>query len=188
VSVCPWPDHLLSLDEWAALPADNTRQFELTEGVLRVSPRPTSDHQRALGNLFRQLDEQLPADLVALIDVEVVLTPERPATVLVPDLVVVPTALADANPARFSAADVLLAVEVVWLGSREVDHVEKKYDYSAEGVPSYWILGTETPVVLTAYQLIDSKYEIAGQGTKSLALSEPAPVTVNVAGLLPHRA
>jgi hypothetical protein len=33
MSVSPWPDHLLSLDEWVALPEDNTRHFELVEGM-----------------------------------------------------------------------------------------------------------------------------------------------------------
>jgi hypothetical protein len=33
-SASPWPDHLLTLAEWDALPE---RQFELQEGVLRIS-------------------------------------------------------------------------------------------------------------------------------------------------------
>jgi Uma2 family endonuclease len=188
MSVSPWPDHLLSLDEWAALPEDNTHHYELVDGVLQVSPRPASDHQWAIQELGYQLRDQVPADLRALPKVEVVLTAQWPTTVRSPDLVVVPKRVAVTNPARYSAAEVLLAVEVVSPGSRKIDHGAKMYDYSEAGIPSYWILDIETPVTLTAHRLVDGEYEVVGDGTDVLALSEPAPVTVDVAGLLPHRA
>lgn len=38
------PGSLMTLDEWVALPEDNTYQYELQEGVLLVSPRPTPQH------------------------------------------------------------------------------------------------------------------------------------------------
>jgi len=37
-----WPDHLLSLEEWDALPEDNTHRYELVEGNLLASPKPVS--------------------------------------------------------------------------------------------------------------------------------------------------
>jgi Uma2 family endonuclease len=183
----PWPDHLLSLDEWAALPEDNTHHYELVEGVLHVSPRPAFDHQRAVGRLFSQLDTQLPTELVALPDAEIVIRPGRPAIVRVPDLIVVPSTIADANPARCPAEDVLLAVEMISPGSRETDQLNKPFEYGRSGIPNYWILDLDGPVTMTAYELVGADYKIVGKSSRTIALTEPAPVTVDVAGLLPHR-
>lgn len=186
MSAMPWPDHLLSLDEWAALPEDNAHHYELVEGVLAVSPRPASRHQRALGKLFRQLDEQLPAALATVIEVEVVVAARWPATVRAPDLIVVPTSVADTEPVRYDPHDVLLAVEVISPGSREVDQVTKMYEYSAVGIPDYWILDLDQQATLTAYRLIDGEYEIVGKGSGAIELTEPASLTVDVAALVPQ--
>ena len=80
----PWPDHLLSLAEWDALPDDPSRRYELIEGVLVVVPRPAALHQRAMVRLAAELDAQLPDRLTALADVEVVVDEIHPATVRAP--------------------------------------------------------------------------------------------------------
>jgi len=59
MGILPWPDRLLSLDDWDALPEDPTRRFELIEGVMLVVPRPASLHQRAMVRLAEALDRQL---------------------------------------------------------------------------------------------------------------------------------
>ena len=51
-----WPDHLLDLDEWSALPEDSSRRFELAEGVLSVAPRPIARHQKLIKRIAAQLD------------------------------------------------------------------------------------------------------------------------------------
>lgn len=68
----PWPDHLLTIEEWDALPEDTSRHFELVEGVLVVAPRPAPLHQRAAYRLAGILDTQVPGRLAALPDVDVV--------------------------------------------------------------------------------------------------------------------
>lgn len=35
-----WPDGLLSLDDWTALPDDELHRLEVDEGVLIVTPQP----------------------------------------------------------------------------------------------------------------------------------------------------
>ncbi len=121
----PWPDRLLTLDDWAALPPDPSRRLELVEGVLVAAPRPALLHQLALGRLVAAVQDQLPVGLVAVGEVEIVVDPGAtaagaavgqttgPATVRVPDVIVVPAAVAEQNPARVAAADVLVAVEIV---------------------------------------------------------------------------
>jgi Uma2 family endonuclease len=67
----PIPRELMTLDQWDALPEDNSAHYELQEGVLVVSPKPARRHQRALVRLASQMERQLPPDWEVLPDFEV---------------------------------------------------------------------------------------------------------------------
>jgi hypothetical protein len=60
------PHGLLTLEQWDALDLDPTRRWELSEGTLNTSPRPTLQHQRILPRLSRLLDDHLPSGLEAV--------------------------------------------------------------------------------------------------------------------------
>ncbi|SDW23597.1 Endonuclease, Uma2 family (restriction endonuclease fold) [Saccharopolyspora shandongensis] len=183
MSAAAWPDHLLSLEDWAALPEDNSHRVELVEGNLSVTPRPVSFHQLALMELGYQLRAQLPKSLVALAEVEVVLF-EHLATVRVPDLVVVPAALAKENLARYQASDVVLAVEVISPGSGRIDRVLKFAEYAEAGIPNYWIVDLESPTSLAAYELKDGRYLLVSESATTMHLESPSQLTVDPAALL----
>ncbi len=53
-----WPDHLLTLDEFAELAEDDTRRYELQEGVLHGTPKAAGLHQRIVGALTTTLNGQ----------------------------------------------------------------------------------------------------------------------------------
>ncbi|MGH3941096.1 MAG: hypothetical protein ACRDTG_21145 [Pseudonocardiaceae bacterium] len=72
------PGSLMTLDEWVALPEDNTYRYKLQEGVLLVSPQAARRHQLAAQRLAQQLDGQLPADWESVLDMEVVVRAEPP--------------------------------------------------------------------------------------------------------------
>lgn len=183
MSALPWPDHLLSLDEWAALPEDNSRHYELVKGHLQVNARPIPDHQWALKSLNRQLDDQLPAELVCYPEVDLVTGTRPHVTVRTPDLIVVTSKTADSGPSRFQAADALLVVEIAAADSWTRDHVEKLQEYAEAGIPNYWVLDLDAPITLFTYRLIDGDYEIVGRGADVLELTKPAPVTIDVLAL-----
>ncbi|MEU5847371.1 Uma2 family endonuclease [Saccharopolyspora shandongensis] len=185
MSAVAWPDHLLSLEDWAELPEDNSHRVELVEGTLHVSPRPVSDHQWALMELGFQLRAQLPKPFVALPEVEVVLF-EHLATVRIPDLVVVPVELAKESPSRYRASDVVLAVEVVSPGSGRTDRVLKFAEYAEAGIPNYWIVDLEKPISLAAYELKNGRYLLVTESATTMHLEAPAQLTVDPAALLPR--
>jgi Uma2 family endonuclease len=185
MSAVALPDHLLSLEDWAALPEDNSHRFELVEGTLHVSPRPVSDHQWALMELGYQLRAQLPKSLVALPEVEVVLF-EHLATVRIPDLVVVPVELARESPARYRASDVVLAVEVVSPGSGRIDRVLKFAEYAEAGIPNYWIVDLEKPVSLAAFALKNRHYLLLSESATIMNLESPVALTIDPAAVLPR--
>lgn len=133
---------LMTLAEWTALPEDNDYRYELQEGITLVSPRPGPLHQQAAYRLARQLDEQLPAGWDFLLDIEVVVRAEHPPIVRVPDLVV--TKVGATDP-RLVASDVLLAVEIISPGSRNVDLHLKPFEYAEARIPHYWIVDLDPP-------------------------------------------
>ncbi|MBB5888926.1 Uma2 family endonuclease [Kutzneria kofuensis] len=183
-----WPDHLLTLDEFAALPEDNTRRYELQEGILIVTPRPVALHQRVLFQLLTQLDAQLPVDWEPVGEFEVITRHRSPSSVRVPDIVVVPTEAVDDNLARVEGADVLLAVEIVSPGSHLTDTVTKPAEYATVGIQHYWVIDLESPISLTAYHLAgEFGYQEAPAVTGTFTTSEPFPLTIDLPALLTRR-
>jgi Uma2 family endonuclease len=179
-----WPDHLLTLAEWEALPEDSTRRYELMEGTLQVTPRPTPLHQLAMQELGAELNRQLPAELTAVPDVDVVIDGVFPPTVRAPDVVVVPTATIKRRPPRLNAADVLLAVEIISPGTGRTDRLIKPFEYAEAGIRHYWLMDTDPPVSLTAYLLVEGSYELDFEGSGLISLGSPAAVQLDLDRLL----
>lgn len=183
MSSATWPDHLLTLEDWIALPEDDSRCYELVEGVLHVSHRPASWHQWLIAELLFQVRSQLPRELVVQSEVEVVVVGTWPPTVRVPDVLVVDRAVAARRPARFQAADVRLAVEINSPGTVRTDRVAKSFEYADAGIEHYWIVDAEDPVTMSAYRLVDGEYEIVAEGSGLLELSEPATLRIDLSEL-----
>ncbi|MEU2040235.1 Uma2 family endonuclease [Nocardia niwae] len=169
-----WPDHLLTLEDWIALPEDSSRNYELVEGVLVVSPRPVLRHQFAVWRLAAQIHPQLPNELAAVGEAELVVDPTQPPTVRVPDVLVIRRkALAD-DLARVHPEDVKLAIEILSAGSRRTDRVTKFFEYAEVGIEHYWLIDLDEPASLSAYRLIGGDYELVAERSGS--------VTVDLAG------
>ncbi len=178
-----WPNHLLTIEDWEALPEDSAMRLELAEGVLVMSPMPFAWHQMAGMRLTFALDEQLPRVLAALAEVEVVVA-EQPLTIRVPDVMVTRTELYETNPPRCPAADVHLAVEVLSDGTRRIDRVLKFSEYAEAGIAQYWIVDLGEPTSLTAYVLVDGNYELSGEHTGAVTLDVSGhPVSLDLGSL-----
>lgn len=182
------PGSLMTLDEWTALPEDSSYRYELQEGVLLVSPRPTPRHQQAAYRLARQLDEQLPSGWDFLLDVEVVVRTEHPPIVRVPDLVVTKVCAADN---RLVALDVLLAVEIVSPGSRNVDLHLKPFEYAEAGIPHYWLVDLDPPAPsITVFHLgaPDDGYVEGPATAGQLVTTAPFDLSIDIPALVAPRA
>ena len=184
LTAASWPDHLLTLAEWEALPEDASRRYELVEGVLLVVPRPTPIHQLIMLRLGAELDRQLPDDLTVLPDVEVLVEAGPIPTVRAPDVVVVPSACAEHNPPRLAAADVQLAIEIVSPGTGRTDRVTKMSEYAEAGIPHYWLVDLPPRLQLTAYTLVSGRYEQRSTGTDLIDIDLPHPVHLDLKALL----
>src|SRR5215470_10881488 len=112
---------------------DDGRRYELLDGVLIVSPRPTTVHQLAASLLTTRLTIACPDCFYVVAEPAVQLSDK---TEFDPDIVVVRRD--DVGGAKFWTPP-LLAVEIRSPSTAIIDRNAKLAAYEAFGVPSYWI-------------------------------------------------
>lgn len=162
-----------------ALP-DDGRRHELLDGVLLMTPAPSTRHQDvvlALAILLRDAAPRSAKVLVAPFDVAL-----GDRTVLEPDVVV-------ASRSEVTEKDLpgppLLAIEVLSPSTRLFDLGRKMSLLEEAGCPSYWVIDPAGPE-LTAWELRDGRYlEVARvRPGEAWTTEEPFPVTIFPADLL----
>jgi Uma2 family endonuclease len=188
------PPRLLTVAEFAALPENGDVRYELQEGALVMSPSPLPEHQRCLRKLLRLVEDQLPEGLEVLPDVDIdleLVEPTRPGFARRPDLVVVATAAIDRRRREgglLRAGEVVLAVEIVSVGSERTDRTIKHSEYADAGIPHYWIVDIEPRPALTAcHRAGEFGYVDAPAVTGVFAAEEPFRVRLELDQLLRMR-
>jgi Uma2 family endonuclease len=140
------PHSVTTLEEFFALPEDNSRRHELLDGVYVVSPPPSFRHQDAVMELFQRL---LPAiadrpDLVLFpVLGDIVLGPRSVAQ---PDLFVIPRPPSQGTAWRDMARP-LLVVEILSPSTAGRDRLIKRRLYQEAGIPEYWIVDLDSGLV-----------------------------------------
>jgi Uma2 family endonuclease len=126
-----------TVDMVQGLPDDGNR-YEAVHGELLVTSAPAWGHQRLTGRLHLALAPYVarhrlgevflaPADLV-----------HGPASVVQPDVVVLPLGIKEQGPEPLARA--LLVVEVLSPGSARADRFTKRRLYQEAAVPLYWLV------------------------------------------------
>jgi Uma2 family endonuclease len=139
-----------TLERWTAarvrdLPDDGKR-YEVVDGELFVTPAPTFDHQRAVGELY----VLLRAHCQSIGCGEAVTSPADvefdPRTLVQPDVFVVP--IGAGRPKRWSdIRSLLLASEILSPSTARADRTVKRRRYQRAGVPEYWIFDLDARLV-----------------------------------------
>jgi Uma2 family endonuclease len=157
---------------------DDGRRYELLNGALAVSPRPTTIHQVVAGRLYGALSSACPEDLCVVPEPAVMLGPQ---TEFDPDLVVV--RMDQIGGAKFTEPP-LLVVEIRSPSTALIDLNRKKAAYEKFGVPSYWILNPDPPKSeLTVFELRDGGYVPVAKTSEPFAADHPFTVSIDLAGL-----
>ncbi|TDD90371.1 Uma2 family endonuclease [Saccharopolyspora karakumensis] len=183
MSVMTWPDHLMTLEEFEQLPEDNSRRYELQEGVLHATPKAAGYHQFVLTRLSAVLDRILPEGWAVVSEPEVVITRTYPPAVRVPDVIVLGLDRILEQPTRFHAQDVAVAVEVLSPGSRRVDNLVKRSEYAEAGIPFYWILDIADQPRFAAHRLVDGVDKEDFNGTGVFMTGEPFDLRIDLGAL-----
>jgi Uma2 family endonuclease len=175
-----WPaaGRPFTVAELDRMPADG-RRYELLDGVLIVSPRPTTIHQFVAMRLLRVLADACSDGLCVVPEPAVELGPQ---TEFDPDLVVV--RMDQVGGAKFTEPP-LLVVEIRSPSTALVNLNRKKAAYERFGVPSYWIVNPDPPQPeLTVFELLDGRYTLAAKASGPFTADHPFTVTIAPAGLI----
>ena len=152
---------------------DDGRRYELLDGALIVSPRPTTVNQVVAGRLYSVLSSACPEDLCVVLERAVELGPQ---TEFDPDLVVV--RMDQIGGAKFTEPP-LLVIEIRSPSTALIDLNRKKAAYERFGVPSYWIVNPDPPQPeLTVFELRDGRYVPAAKTPGAFTADRPFTVTI----------
>jgi Uma2 family endonuclease len=166
-------------DGWTVddLPDREDFRYELVDGALLVTPPPSVRHAFAVSRLHAALLAAVPVG-VEVIGPGVCFDRRNYRE---PDLGLVrSTAIAQE---RIGPGDLLLAVEVMSPSSVATDRVAKPAQYAAAGIPHFWRLELDGPV-LVRYALDGEVYREVGRDTGVAQVEQPVQVSIDVAGLL----
>jgi Uma2 family endonuclease len=168
-----------TLDEVLALPEDQGYRLELIDGLIIISPSPTSGHQRALQRLQVAFGRATPPEFESLPGVDVVLNRQR---LLIPDLIV--TTVPGLDAVYCEGSDVLLAAEIISPWSRTYDHALKRQLHAEAGVPFFLVVDPTTdPGSAISYELWGNEYrESVRNEDDCFRMARPFPVIVDLSG------
>ncbi len=162
-------------DDWEELDHDAAGpRIELIGGEFHLTPAPAYNHQAISDELLCVLREALWAagrrDLRVISAVGIRLSPPH---VYIPDLAVVRKQRPGTT--TLTAADLMLAVEIVSPRSRRTDRLDKPPAYAEAGVPHYWLVepANGQPPTVVCFELERGQYVQRAQVT-----AEESPMTV----------
>jgi Uma2 family endonuclease len=167
-------DRMLTVEDMEYMPDDEFR-YELDDGVLIVSPAPSTLHQLVVTRLSVILSAACPAEYVVLAGVGVNISKFQHR---VPDVAVVP---ADSLQTVFQEVPPELVVEVASPRTRLYDRNRKKDVYQGFGIPAYWIVEPDRDrPELTVFEPRSGAYEQVGHvtGHEEYRAVTPFPVTI----------
>lgn len=173
-------DRMLTVEDMENMPDDEFR-YELDDGVLIVSPAPSTLHQLAVTRLSVILSVACPAEYVVLAGVGLNVSRVQHR---VPDVAVV---RADSLETTFQEVPPELVVEVASPRTRLYDRNRKKDVYQGFGIPWYWVVEPDRDrPELTVFELRSGAYEQVAHvtGDKEYRAAAPFPVTITPSRLI----
>ncbi len=174
------PSSVTTLDEFFALPEDNSLRHELLDGSYVVSPEATLRHQRAAVALGRLLLPSLSShpDLELFpIPGDIVLGPR---TVVAPDLFVIPRPASSDTHWRDVGRPVLV-VEILSSSTAVRDRGVKRRIYQQAAVPEYWIVDLDARLV-ERWRPEDDRPEILRERLAWQPVGSTAPFEIDLSG------
>ena len=162
---------ILTYKDYEVLPADG-RRYEIHEGELSVTPAPSPQHQRILGNLneiLRQHVKTRGLGEVFFAPIDCIL---GETTIVQPDLIYLDAARLSLVSGRGIEGAPTLVVEILSPSTTLIDRNAKRQLYRRYGVPYYWIVDPESRAI-EAYSLSEGEYQLVMRAAGSVAVSLP---------------
>ncbi|HHW43526.1 MAG TPA: Uma2 family endonuclease [Desulfotomaculum sp.] len=146
---------ILTYEDYLDLPDDGNR-YEILEGVLHVTPSPTTRHQRISRNLQRIVDDHvLRHDLGEVFYAPLDVLFSR-ISIAQPDLIFISHGRAAIITDKNIAGAPDLVVEILSPTTAKRDKVTKAHVYALYGVKYYWLVDPDSTMV--------EEYRLEGEG------------------------
>src|SRR2546425_3962560 len=145
-------------EELVAEMPETNQPCELWDGEIIMPPAPSFDHQEIVLRFYRRLYQWVSKrklGKVVTAPIDMVLSPHR---AMQPDVAFIAKDRLDIIR-RAIHGPVDLAVEVISLGNRNRDRIEKRDLYEQYGVKEYWIIDPEAHTVELLY-LEEGRYRL----------------------------
>ena len=150
-------NQLVALPEFEAMAKNEQLNYELIDGVVLMSPRPSLEHQNVSGHLYFELRQQLKdADCKPILEVDLVLANDS----LVPDLMIICDQ--ELQGKRYEKPP-LIVMEIISPTSASRDHIIKRRKYEELGIKEYWIISPEEKCV-TVFDFTANRHEMYCDG------------------------
>jgi Uma2 family endonuclease len=155
------PGRRYTYDELVTEMPETNQPSELKDGELVMSPAPSPQHQKTVQRFHRILEDWVVAHVLGEVfcaPLDMVLSPHQAAQ---PDVLFISRERLDIiRRGIMGPAD--LVAEVVSLGGRNRDRIEKRDLYEQYGVKEYWIIDPE-PQTVEVLALESNRYQLVGR-------------------------
>ena len=172
--------------DYDALPEEDSRNIEVVDGAVILSPSPRRSHQHVARHLAHALEGAVGRHLAVEMDVDLRLR-DVPLLNRRPDIVAYDAALPD--DAVLRPEHCVLVVEVMSPGSVTTDQIDKPAEYAAAGIEHFWrvenVAVADRSLTVYRYQLdpMTHAYAVTGIDTSTLKITEPVELTLDLADL-----
>ncbi|WP_027356738.1 Uma2 family endonuclease [Desulfofundulus thermocisternus] len=154
---------VLTYEDYLDLPDDGNR-YEILEGVLHVTPSPTTRHQRVSRNLQRIIDAYvLEHNLGEVFDAPLDVIFSN-ISIAQPDLIFVSHARSEIITEKNIAGAPDLVVEILSPNTSRRDRITKAHVYALYGVEYYWLVDPDATTV-EEYRLEEGAYNLISRVT-----------------------
>lgn len=156
----------VTLAEFEVMEKHEHLTYELIDGVVMMSPRPSFEHQDISGNIYYELRNVLKdTHCKPIQELDLVLDENN----FVPDLMVICN---ETFKGKRYEKPPLIAMEIVSPSSTSTDYFTKRLKYELLGVQEYWIISPEEKCIMViAFKSKQQERFCEGQ-VKSFVLPE----------------
>jgi Uma2 family endonuclease len=175
----------LTVAAYEALPEEVCRRIEVVDGAIVLNAAPRRSHQMIVYELVRLLKSASSSSFAVVFEADLRLR-DVPLLNRRPDVIVYDSGIPD--DAVLRPQHCTLVVEVMSPGSITADQTDKPAEYAAARIEHYWRVEYRERDGLTVFRYrLDPTtrvYASAGISTDKLTVTDPFPISVDLADLL----
>ena len=153
-----YQDKKVTFEEYQQLKYDGF-QYEIIEGVMKVTPAPFDKHQAIIGEVYVLIHNFLKQTLKGIIRLNPRDVKFDDNLIYQPDILYIAKERLNINKRNYVDGAPDFIIEVLSKGTLTFDAGKKFNDYEKYGVKEYWIINPDNLIMSEFYYLVDKKYE-----------------------------